>query len=619
MLARLVAPALARSAKLARGWRLGICLALAAWTGCGHSAARVTPPAAPVAAGAGQRTPFVSFNIPTLHYIEDDSRFESLRQQRLPDDFEIRDALQTIRLMGGQVVRIYTLSVRKPTDPPGTVRHVLGPNQFNEEAFVALDRVLAAAAELGIQVIMPFVDNWPHWGGIAEYAAFRGKRREVFFTDEQIIKDFEATLDKVLLRTNTINGRAYRDDPTIYAWETGNELARPDAWAARIARYIKQRDPKHALIDGTNGPSIREASLGDPDIDIVSSHHYGLVRRNLELIDENVRKIAGRKRYLIGECGLWTAADTERMFQHVLAQPIEGVLIWGLRGHSREGGFYHHMERPPFQSYHLTGSDSGAAYDEQAIMKMMRTLAFGARRLPVPPIPAPEPPVMLGATSRGAVSFRGSLGARDYAIERQTAPDGPWESVADHFDETLVAYRAFVDPAPLVGKKVRYRVTAANEAGRSPPSSPSGETLIEGRLFVDEMDRAGAAPRSDGDATVTTEHAQRCKMDRARLKGAAGTRVVYRHEGRATAARIYAFTEKTGQVLDVAWSADGHDFTKLATSEESFVVPGGDPNALRPVRITAAVIPSSARELAITWLVPAEIGRVEIDWVPAGP
>ena len=601
------------------GW-LGVCLTLAVCAGCRAPAAGVTTPARSSSAGVGARAPFVSFNVPTLHYIEDDARFESLQHQRLPDDFEIRDALETVHLMGGTVVRIYVLSVRKPTDPPGAVRHVLGPNQFNEEAFVALDRVLATAAQLGIQVILPFVDNWPHWGGVAEYAAFRGKRREAFFTDEQLIQDFEATLDKVLLRTNTINGRAYRDDPTIYAWETGNELARPDAWAARIAKYIKQRDPKHALIDGTNGPSVREASIVDPDIDIVSSHHYGLVRRNLELIDDNVRKIAGRKRYLVGEVGLWTGADTENMLHHVLALPIEGVLLWGLRGHSREGGFYHHMERPPFQSYHFTGSHSGAAYDEQAIMKMMRALAYAQRQLPVPAIPAPAPPVMLGATPHGAIGFGGSVGARDYTIERQVMPDGPWIPIAEHYDETLVAYRAFVDPAPPVGQKVRYRVTAFNEAGPSPPSAPSAEMAIEGRLFVDEMDQAGAGPRADRDATVTTEHAQRCKMDRARLKGATGARTVYRLEGRATALRIYAFSEqKTGDLFGVSWSSDGHDFARLATSEDAFLVPGGDPLAFRPVRVSALAIPPSARQLEIVWAAPAEIGRVEIDWVPGAP
>jgi hypothetical protein len=108
-------------------------------------------------------------------------------------------------------------------------------------------------------------------------------------------------------------------------------------------------------------------------------------------------------------------------------------------------------------------------------------------------------------------------------------------------------------------------------------------------------------------------------MDRARLQGAAGTRVVYRPPGRATALRIYAFSQaRAGQLFDLAWSADGRAFTRLATAEEPFLAPGSSPNDFRPVRITA-VLPPSARQLAITWLIPAEIGRVEIDWLPTEP
>jgi hypothetical protein len=43
------------------------------------------------------------------------------------------------------------------------------------------------------------------------------------------------------------------------------------------------------------------------------------------------------------------------------------------------------------------------------------------------------------------------------------------------------------------------------------------------------------------------------------------------------------------------------------------------PDALRPVRTSAAAIPPAARELAITWLTRAQLGRVEIDWLPAAP
>jgi hypothetical protein len=588
-----------------------IVITLLAGACSGSRAARQPGPASNVKREA---RPFISFNIPNLHYIEDVARFDTLQRQRLPDPYEIRDALETIRLMGGNVVRIYVLSVKKATDPPDVVRHVMAPGQFNEAAFVSLDQVLAVAAELGLQVILPFVDNWPHWGGVNEYAALRGKPAGTFFADEQLLQDFEATMDKVLLRTNTVNGRAYRDDPTVFAWETGNELMRPDAWAARVTKYIKQRDSKHAVIDGTYGPTIREASLADPNVDVVTSHHYGSARRNLELIVENVRKIQGRKRYFIGEFGMWRAPDSERLFRLVMEQPIEGALIWSLRGHNRDGGFYHHMERAPFEAFHFPGFETGESYDEKLHIQLMRSLAFGARHEPVPPIPAPPPPAVIGVTAQGAVAFRGSVGAREYTIERQSAADGPWDIIAAHFDETRIAYRPFVDPDPPVGHKVRYRVVAANETGRSEPSAPSGEVAIDGHLFVDEMDQAPGDRRVDSNVVVTTDHPERCKLDRVRLRGASGSRAVYRLDGPPVSLRIFVCAGRPGQVLELGWSADGHDLVKLPAIEESFNAPGDDPVNLRPVRVTATGLPSAARYLVLTWLVPAEVGRVEIAW-----
>lgn len=140
-------------------------------------------------------------------------------------------------------------------------------------------------------------------------------------------------------------------------------------------------------------------------------------------------------------------------------------------------------------------------------------------------------------------------------------------------------------------------------------------------MLVDEMDRAGTGLRTDTGATVTTDHPERCKLDWSRLAGRAGTRVEYRPpHGRPTALRIYAFSEsRAGQLFDVAWSADGTAFVNLPASEESFLVAGDTPETRRPVRVTAATIPASARALAITYLMPAEIGRVEIDWLPADP
>jgi len=561
--------------------------------------------------------PFVSFNLPNLHYIEDDWRFTSTARYRLPDDFEIHDALQTVRLLGATVLRIYALSVRKASDTPDTVRHVIGPGQFNEASFQALDNVLARASEMGLRIIIPFVDNWAHWGGVAEYAGFRGKSRDAFFTDEQVISDFQGTLEKVILRVNSVNGRAYRDDPTIYAWETGNELGSPDPWVTRIARFIKQLDPKHALIDGTYGPLIREHSLHDSNIDIVSSHHYGPVKRSLQMIDENIRVIAGRKRYFIGEFGLIPATDTERLLRHALSQNVEGILLWSLRFHNRDGGFYHHMEKPPYQAYHFPGFWSGHDYDEQPILQLMRRLAYEVRGEEVPVLPVPATPALLPVTSTADIRWRGSAGASYYVVERQTSDQGPWEIVANRVDETVHPYRPeFADTSAPVGQKVRYRVIAANQSGLSPPSVPSDELAVISQVFVDELADKKLMHSANGPLEVTTEHTELCKMDPDRLAGKPGAHVTYRWKGQAQSIRVYAFAQQAGKVLDLFWSPLGQVPSKLTSVEQSYAGAVDEPIAFQPVLVSVTNIPARARELAIDWLMPAEIGRVEIEWVP---
>ena len=75
---------------------------------------------------------FVSFNIPNLQYIEDNFSFTEPNPWRIADEYEIRDALMSIRQLGGRVTRMYVPSVRKETDDSAVVRHVLAPGVFDE-------------------------------------------------------------------------------------------------------------------------------------------------------------------------------------------------------------------------------------------------------------------------------------------------------------------------------------------------------------------------------------------------------------------------------------------------------------------------------------------------------
>jgi mannan endo-1,4-beta-mannosidase len=82
---------------------------------------------------------FISFNIPNLHLIEDNMAFEATNEWRFPDEFEITDALSSVRQMGGRVARTDVLSICRKDGPNSIPCHVKQPGEFNEEAFRALD------------------------------------------------------------------------------------------------------------------------------------------------------------------------------------------------------------------------------------------------------------------------------------------------------------------------------------------------------------------------------------------------------------------------------------------------------------------------------------------------
>ena len=217
---------------------------------------------------------FVSFNVPNLLVVEDAFSWGGDTPWRWPDDFELGDAFRAIRQMGGVVARSYVITVRRDDSDMGPFVHVTGPGEFNEEAFVAMDRMLAAANREGVRVIVPLVDNWKWQGGVPQYAGFRGKPPEAFWTDPQIIDDFKRTVAHVLRRRNTITGVTYAEDPAIFGWETGNELDSPPAWTREIVRTIRDLDPNHLVIDGNSLHGVPDSSLSLPEVDVVTTHHY---------------------------------------------------------------------------------------------------------------------------------------------------------------------------------------------------------------------------------------------------------------------------------------------------------------------------------------------------------
>src|SRR5262249_28735089 len=87
-----------------------------------------------------QQYRFISFNIPNLQLVEDNLAFSATNEWRFPDEFEINDALTTIKQMGGRATRMYVISICRKEGPNPIPCHVRKPGEFNEDAFRALDK-----------------------------------------------------------------------------------------------------------------------------------------------------------------------------------------------------------------------------------------------------------------------------------------------------------------------------------------------------------------------------------------------------------------------------------------------------------------------------------------------
>ncbi len=559
---------------------------------------------------------FISFDIPNLLLVEDNVPFNELNPWRLPDQFEINDALATVRQMGGTVVRTYVIPVLRTNDTPDMAKYVLGPGKFNEEAFRTFDRVLQIANEEGVRLIIPLVDNWIWQGGRAEYAGFRGKTKDDFWTDPQLIADFEETIHFVLTRTNTLTGVCYCDDKAVLCWETGNELSSPPSWTRTIAAYIKSLDTNHLVMDGVNASMLRPESLTMPNVDIVTTHHYpGFRKPFARLIRENWEKAKGKKPYVVGEFGFVSTAQMEDAMKTIMDTGMSGGLLWSLRFRDRDGGFYWHSEPSGgnlYKAFHWPGSPIGEPYDEIKLMALVRSNAFAIRGLAEPPVPIPAAPHLLPIADEAAISWQGSVGAANYTVERSPKASGPWTVVGRAIDESLVQYRPLFNDEAAPGGEWYYRVRANNESGSSEPSNVVGPVKVTHDTLVDELADFSRVYAMQGNLEIKTRNCRKAKEDANRAGGAAGDALIYRLPTAIENFRVFVFFPNDVADLKFVVSADGKTYHEVDASKETYFHGAGDYGYWKPVLYQAGQVGADAKFLKIELTGETEIGRVEI-------
>lgn len=564
---------------------------------------------------------FISFNIPNLLLTEDEMAFRRDHAFELPTAYELRDALESVKQMGGEVARAYTIPVRRQNDVEGIPRYVTAPGEFNERAFQTMDTLLAVANDVGVRLIIPLLNNWKWQGGRPQYAAFRDKDPEAFWTDEQLIADFKKTIKYVLNRTNTITGVKYKNDKAILCWETGNELTSPLSWTQEITRYIKKLDQNHLVMSGYHAINDRPPRSGliqkTPSVDIISSHHYEKnptqvirnVKRNMELID-------GKKPYLLGEFGFLGTEGLRRIMDFVIGhREIAGALNWSLRYHRSEGGFYWHSEplgQGIYKSYHFPGFRAGRTYDEDDFLSLIRHKAYEIQEIPVPDRKKPVAPHLLPIEHPASISWRGSTGAAGYDVERAPSDEGPWEKIGVHVSDAAEQYwPLFHDKTARTGKTYYYRVVARNKAGVSPPSNVVGPVSYDELVQVDNMNNTTSMyHRTDG-LHIATGDDRKFKEDMYRLKGQPGDTVIYCTPGSLNRWNVFAFSRKKEPTLRMLESKNNVNYTEVKPETHNYYRGGLDYNYWVPMEYSRVKTGEEVHYLKIVFQDTTQISRVE--------
>jgi mannan endo-1,4-beta-mannosidase len=294
-----------------------------------------------------------------------------------------------------------------------------------------------------------------------------------------------------------------------------------------------------------------------------------------------------------------------------------GALIWSVRPRSRDGGFYWHSEPAggnKFKAYHWPGFASGADYDERGVLALLQEKAYAIRGLAVPKLTKPLAPKLLPVKDAAAIYWQGTVGAAAYQVERAPSSKGPWTIAGDDIDETAVQYRPLFADTTAKSGSWYYRVRAKNEAGSSPHSNVEGPVKVTRATLVDELVDMSLVHAKEGLLTLETRDCRKAKEDAHRVKGEAGSYLIYRLGGLLQSYRVYVFSPGKSGGLRFSLSEDGIHFNPAQANEQGFYSGAGDYGYWAPILFSSTLENRKDKFLKIEFAAEAQIGRVEISY-----
>jgi mannan endo-1,4-beta-mannosidase len=196
----------------------------------------------------------------------------------------LRAELDLLASLGVTNVRVLGASEAGPMKHSITPAFRTASAEYNQTLLAGLDRLLAELAERDMQAVIYLNNFWEWSGGMGTYLSWVNGGKFVDMSDPEhpwpayplfTMRFYESAAANALYRDyvralvtrdNTVTGRAYREDPTIMAWQLANE-PRPGAgqgegehvlpayvrWVRESAAFIKGLDPNHMVSTGSEG------------------------------------------------------------------------------------------------------------------------------------------------------------------------------------------------------------------------------------------------------------------------------------------------------------------------------------------------------------------------------
>ena len=166
----------------------------------------------------------------------------------------------------------------------------ISPGVYDSNVLDGLDYLLNEMGRRNLRAVMCLNNFWPWSGGMAQYLNWNGAGpipypmetgnwnayqayTDDFYSNAGAKQDFRDFISFIVNHVNPYTGLAYKNDPTIMAWELANEprgyqnTTNFNTWLDDTAAYIKSLDENHLVTTGSEG------SPGGAGLNFVTNHN----------------------------------------------------------------------------------------------------------------------------------------------------------------------------------------------------------------------------------------------------------------------------------------------------------------------------------------------------------